>query len=209
MGVRPGFLFATEGEWIARLGSGVAAWEALPLAGYSFTDPAPASWRGANVIVDGRGFAWGFERGYGDGWRPAEADAPAMGRRCDWEFPPGRLLRPATLPPMLDRELQIGAVRLVADTPSAETRALPVRQADHRAGEAAAWADLLHGRAPIALPPHTTRRVLVDLEQYYCAYPELVLSGGAGAQVRLLWAEALFHDLDPLGGNKGPRDEVE
>ena len=209
MGVRPGFLFATEGEWIARLGSGVAAWEALPLAGYSFTDPAPASWRGANVIVDGRGFAWGFERGYGDGWRPAEADAPAMGRRCDWEFPPGRLLRPATLPPMLDRELQIGAVRLVADTPSAETRALPVRQADHRAGEAAAWADLLHGRAPIALPPHTTRRVLVDLEQYYCAYPELVLSGGAGAQVRLLWAEALFHDLDPLGGNKGQRDEVE
>lgn len=209
MGVRPGFLFATEGEWIARLGSGVAAWQAMPLAGYRFVDPAPANWRGANVIVDGRAFAWGFERGAGQGWRPAEADAPAIGRRSDWEFPPHRLLRPATLPVMLDRELQIGALRLLADAPSAETRGLPVRQAEHLADEAVAWAELLRGRAPLVLPPHTARRAIVDLEQYYCAYPELTLSGGAGASVRLLWAEALFHDLDPFGGNKGQRDEVE
>jgi alpha-L-rhamnosidase len=208
MSVRPGFLFATEGEWIALLGSGVAAWEATPLAGYRFLDPSPAIWRGANICIDGQAFPWGFEHGAGQAWQPAEVLGPAIGRRSDWEFPPHHLLRPATLPPMLAKELTGGTVRYVADVPALETRALPVRLAEQRA-DGAVWQQLLQGQRALTVPPHTTLRVIVDLQQYHCAYHELITTGGAGSLVRIHWAEALFHDLNPFGGNKGHRDEID
>jgi len=214
MSIHPGFLLAPEREWIEVLGTGVAAWEAMRLDGYAFVRPYPA-WKGATLCIDGRVFPWGFERGEGHGWRPVQALGPGVARRMDWELPPQHLLHPATLPPMLDQPFAAGVVRLVAaarmysSAPSADTAAIPVRGQDHLTGEADAWTGLLQGRGPLTVPPHTARRVLVDLENYYCAYPEIVTSGGAGSTVRLLWAEALVHDPDPWRANKGNRDEVE
>ena len=208
MSVRPGFLFAPEGEWAGVLGSGVAAWEARPLPGYTFVDPAPAYWRGANLQIDGTAFAWGFERGAGEGWRPAQMVEPAIGRRCDWEFPPHHLLCPATLPPMQEQERAVGTVRLVAAVPSADTRAIAVHSEDHLADEPG-WSALFQGHGSVTVAPHTLRRVIVDLENYYCAYPELVVSGGAGGTIRLLWAEALYHGPDPWRSSKGQRDAIE
>jgi alpha-L-rhamnosidase len=208
MSVRPGFLFAPEGDWIQALGTGLAGWEARRLGGYSFVSPAPAHWRGANVQIDGAAFPWGFELGAGDDWQPAQVVEAAAGRRVGWEFPPYHLLHPAMLPPMLEQERAIGNVRLVAEVPSEDTRPIPVRAQDHLAGEQG-WAELVKGRGPLAIPPHTTRRVIVDLENYYCAYPGLITSGGAGSAIRVLWAEALYHGADSWRSSKGHRDEIE
>jgi hypothetical protein len=49
--------------------------------------------------------------------------------------------------------------------------------------------------------------VLLDLENYFCAYPEVCVSGGAGSQVRVHWQEALFEELWKI--DKGNRDEIE
>ena len=53
------------------------------------------------------------------------------------------------------------------------------------------------------VPKKTKRRLLWDLGDYYCAYPVLKVSGGAGATVRWGWTESLRE----AGGAKGNRNE--
>ena len=59
------------------------------------------------------------------------------------------------------------------------------------------------------MPANTLRRVIVDLEDYVCAYPELVTSGGKGSLVRLQFAEALREAPDKWNFAKGNRDTIE
>jgi hypothetical protein len=209
MHVRSGFLLAADGEALDLLGTGVAAWEAKRLDGYAFVSPAQAWGTGWNLDLDGSAFPWGFERGEGDGWRPVTPLQPAAGLLVGYEWPPQHLLLPATLPPMLEEVCPAGTVRLVAAVNEPETAATPVRAADHRPDEAAAWSALLGDHVPLTVPAGTARRVLVDLEAYRCAYPEIVTSGGAGGSVRLHWAEALCHQPKAYCKDKGNRDEIE
>ena len=121
------------------------------------------------------------------------------------------LFPPATLPAMFEAPVPPGKIRHVEDF------AVPrecVEAANHLAGEAAGWQALLKG-APLTLPAHTTRRVIVDLDDYYCVYPQLVTSGGRGAVVSLKWAEALFEKGGKVSGGgqsdaarKGDRDVI-
>jgi len=53
------------------------------------------------------------------------------------------------------------------------------------------------------IPKNTKRRLLWDLGDYYCAYPVLKVSGGAGATIRWGWAES----LRGADGAKGNRNE--
>jgi alpha-L-rhamnosidase len=54
------------------------------------------------------------------------------------------------------------------------------------------------------VPTHTKASVLLDGEHLTTAYPELTVSGGAGATIRLTYAEALYDDK----GTKGNRNEI-
>jgi alpha-L-rhamnosidase len=211
MSVAPGLLLSPQEEaHIALLGTGVAPWEAKRLGGYAFTDPITAWGTGDNLVIDGGAFDWGFERGEGDGWLPAvfgRSGADALRINDYW---PTHLLRPATLPPMLDQPRHIGSVRLVANLPHntpLETHAIPIREADHLEGDAEEWQRLIHGLKPLTLPAYTRQRVLIDLEDYLCAYPEVIVSGGAGAMLRINWQEALYEDARK--SVKGNRDEIE
>lgn len=209
MSVHPGFLFAAEGEWARRLGSGHADWQWLRLDGYGFVDPTPAHWREHRVVIDGGAIPWGWQQGQGSGWQPAVTVKRAVGRHVDWETYKEHILSPALLPPMMAVRRQIGAVRLVAEAPAAETRPIPVQSSDHRPGEAAAWQALIHGKEELIVPAHTRHRVIVDLENYYCAYPELLVTGGEGALVRVHWCEALHLKPEIRTAEKGHRDEIE
>ncbi|MFD7159637.1 alpha-L-rhamnosidase C-terminal domain-containing protein [Kribbella sp. NPDC059898] len=86
------------------------------------------------------------------------------------------------------------------------TRGRVVAAADHLEREAGAWQQLLDG-TPLVVPPGTCRRVLIDLDQYVCAYPVLDLDGGRDAEVRMHWQESLY-EPNPQAG-KGNRDVVE
>jgi hypothetical protein len=206
--VRHGFLFAPEGEWTTRLGTGHADWQAARLDGYSFLDPAPCHWRESPVQIDGAAFPWGFERGDGDGWTPVVALHPGIGRWVDWEFHRQHLLAPAMLPPQLSQPVRGGRVRHIDAPDSADTHLLTVESSRHLADEADAWGAWLNGTGTVTIPPHSQRRVIIDLDEYYCAYPEVVTSGGAGSQVRARWAEAL-HVAPVWGAHKGHRDVIE
>jgi alpha-L-rhamnosidase len=207
--VRPAFLLAVEGEEARRLETGVAPWEAKVLPGYSFEPPLYVWGLSAAVTIDGSRYAWGFEKGEGDGWHPVVVHEQASSALLEFGIAPSRYLQAGTLPRMIDQPWRRAAVRHVAAVASLDTLPVAVRAVDNLAGEASSWRDLLHGRAPLAVPPNTRRRVIVDLEDYVCAYPELVTSGGAGSLVRLQFAEALRLVPDKWKFAKDNRDDVE
>jgi alpha-L-rhamnosidase len=60
---------------------------------------------------------------------------------------------------------------------------------------------------PLHLGPHFKGTFLLDQTYLTTAYPELIVSGGAGATVSLRYAESLF--LPGPGNNKGNRNEIE
>lgn len=175
MSVAPGFLLTAGGRYAALLTTGLAAWDAKKLGGYSFDNSQrPGNHyyaAGARFIIDGAHFDWGFESGAGEGWTPALA-----GEEVHAEFSPTgecfspRRLRPATLPSMLEAARRVGPTRA------------------------------------ILFPANTTRRIVIDLKNYYCAYPELVVSGGRGSRIRWSWAESLYEERG--GRIKGNRNDI-
>lgn len=211
--ITPAFLLAAEGDAQAVLSTGIAPWECKRLGGYTFIPPGIAWGTSAKTIVDGAGFDWHHESGEGEGWQPVEAMLPAFSAARTCMAPDAWRLRPAMLPAMLEAPRQEGRVRHVQAVHNTETHLSPVLAAEHLEPEAPAWNALLAGTAPLVVPARTMRRVIVDLGNYYCAYPSLVLSGGRGASVRLYWAEALFESLTPAPGTwspaKGNRGVVE
>ncbi len=217
--VRPGFILTPDDPtWIPTLATGVAAWETKRLDGLTFFKNHLGFGVGDNVEIDGARFAWGFERGDGDGWSaPLIGDEGISAGGFDQHGTLGAAqhLTPAMVPPMYSAPWRKGIVRHIASVaPDADLVSTPIRRADDLPDEHAAWDDLLRGRAPVAIPPHTRRRVLIDLEDYVCAYTRLVTTGGAGAAVRVSWAESLYADAlnawwDIFHSHKGNRDAIE
>ncbi|MDI6829012.1 MAG: alpha-L-rhamnosidase, partial [Armatimonadota bacterium] len=205
--VRPAFLLAAEGVKEKLLNTGQARWECKRLDGYRFINPGMAWGTGAKVHIIGKEFSWGFEKGEGNGWVQAEVFAEAANASTANEFPPIWMLRPAMLPAMLENYINVGIARHVESVTSEETRTIQVKESNHIASEAEAWNRLLAGKAPITIPANTMRRIIIDLGNYYCAYPNLVTTGGNGSKVRILWAEALYEK--PEGGSKGIRNTIE
>ncbi|MGB8215221.1 MAG: hypothetical protein WCE68_16855, partial [Anaerolineales bacterium] len=209
MSARPGFLLCPEDEGqLDRLATGRAGWQAKLMNGYSFTPPLAGFGVGYKVQIDGKAFPWGFEKGAGQDWGPVLNLEPGYNAatRSDCR-PEEHLLVPASLPPMLEQARQIGRVRNISAPALAATHSIPVRAADHLAEEEPAWSALLAGSGAVTIPANTRRRVIVDLEDYYCAYSECVLSGGAGSRVRIHWQESLYQER--VHWDKGQRGEVE
>ncbi|MFA6568680.1 MAG: alpha-L-rhamnosidase C-terminal domain-containing protein [Victivallales bacterium] len=204
MSVRPGFMLAAEGAFLEQMSTGHAKWETALMPGIEFIQPGNAWGAGWNVRVDGPAYPWGWENG-GDGlgWRDAQKITEAVSSEWKNETRPYWMLAPAALPPMLDEPADAGVLRHLAEG----VAPYPVSAERHLSNEAPAWKDWLSGHAPVHIPAGTGRTVLIDLENYYCAYPELLVSGGKGTRIRLQWAEGLFLKAD--GGGKGRRDETE
>ena len=220
---RPGFLLHASAPFDELLDTTPDAWEALPLSGYSFYNPCDQLQGayiavGARTRLDGRAHPWGFERGEGEGWAPAVANGlPTRFRAAPNDIDDWHNLTPGTLPEMRQSFPRRGAVRFAAAVPEGKAGAPggaladfgkePVRMAESDAALAAAWRGPLEGGAPVVVPPHSAQRAIVDLEEYVCAFPRLVVSGGRGADVSIRWAEALLKGT--TGTEKGPRGEID
>jgi len=207
MTVRHGFVLASDGPGLHLLGTGVAPWDCKRLEGYAWRPYGEAWGCGAKVQIRGEEFDWGWEEGEGDRWAPAVPIANAVTYRANDEQR-NWWLRPAILPAMLDNPTQVGVVRLVSDATDFPFHddpykpQPPVRQADHLHQESEAWQSLLRGKTLVTVPPHTLRRILVDLDDYYCAYPEIVTDGGEGSLIRISWGESLVDRLPRAGSQE-------
>lgn len=203
MTVRHGLLVAAEDSFREALTTGAAAWECKRLSGYSMLPTGQAWGCGAKLRIDGARYDWGWERGAGRGWKPVIPIGPAITLATGDEARIWRL-RPALLPAMTEEPVRAAKIRLVSDAvefPFHDDEYKPqppVRSSDNLVGEFEPWNRVLDGNATVGIGPHTCRRILIDLDNYYCARPQLVVSGGRGALIRVSWAESLYDRL-PIG----------
>ncbi len=209
VGLAGGFMLEAEGPLGELISTRSAAWETRPVAGIQFHLPA-APMMGAWFVepvqtTDGSEYPWGVERGVGEGWEAVKL------RREDAVFPFGiqaaHVLQPASLPAQMAVQRHAGRVRHVANGAWDDAHAVAVVAGASLAEETAAWQAMLDGAGPLTVPGNTRRQVIVDLEEYVCAYPQIQLSRGNGSRVTIGWAEALH--LDSTGQAKGKRDEVD
>jgi hypothetical protein len=205
--VKPGFLLSAEGEFLETLGTGIAAWEYKMIEGLEFYREGMVWGTGADMIVHGDKYPWGFEKGEGNDWKPAIVIGNARDAKFSNEVGLTQRLRPATLPARLDLEVPHAKVRFLGKVDSFDLKSVAIHSQDHVSDEAGNW-NMIGTKQTITIPPKTGRRVILDLENYYCAYPIVTTQGGKDSQVRLFWAEALFlkpGEYEP----KGNRNEIE
>lgn len=64
--------------------------------------------------------------------------------------------------------------------------------------------NFVKGLSNLSIPAHTKARIVVDRGELTYGYPQLIISGGTGASVKIVYAEALVD----AQGNKGHRAEL-
>ena len=209
-----GFLLAAEaftGDLAGDvLNTGVAGWDSAVLPGHRTRAKGDAWGCGSKYVGDGGAIAWGWTTGNEPAdrvvWSPGRIGDPGYAQAFVNDMAPGPILVPAILPPQHEQSAEAGVVRHVAEhPPRTSTRDLPIRADDHDPERAAGWNALLAG-TELTVPAGSCWRVLIDLGDYLCAYPEVGTRGGAGAAVRVHWQESLYH---ADGSGKGNRDEIE
>ena len=201
---RGGFILKAEGAYDAKLSTGKGPWEVAPLANTHMTDRGTSGTFGVGSQCEVTGTGFPCEQPAADAWKKAVVvrggvkTNPYGGRTKGWMlFPSGRpdqmydVKRPGTF----------RAARAGGGTndfyAAADAESPFVRQFN---------AVLAGGTATV--PPNTDVRLIWDLDDYYCAYPELAVSGGAGGVVTWGWAESLRNGVHVKKGRnqKGNRN---
>lgn len=139
---------------------------------------------GPGERVDGARYPWNWQApDYDDaGWESAAIIGRAAARGAQ-DSSSRWYLVPRTVPPMEESTERLARVV--------------------RCEGVEAPADFVGGRSPLTIPANSHATVLFDQAHLTTAYPELFVSGGRGAEVRLTYAEALFRDH-----RKGNRNET-
>ena len=211
--VSPGFIFSPQEEpFIELLGTGVSKWEAKILDGYEFVpfDYDMPQWAatGAKLKIDGRLFQWGFQLGRGNGWLPVKVGEPGFCGTCNYILDNSQVLKSAKLLEQIETETKVGVVRFVGDINSLEDiEKVIICKSSDLPLEHEQWQKLIDGQTLI-INPHTTKRIIIDLGDYYCMYPKIEMSGGKDSLLRLYWGEALYEKDEKLNYIKSNRDIV-
>ncbi len=193
---------ARGGEANTLLSTGIADWQCKRLGGYTFEKPQAHNAflvSGAKVRIDGNEFPWDFETGEGDGWQPVVIVSGAAVGSLVAESKPRWLLRPALLPPMIENRVPAGSARYVEQVDAFDNYTRVIDAKNNLAGEMDQWNKLLKSGSPLTIPPRTMRRAIIDLDNYFCGFTDLVARGGAGSTIRVFWAESLFVKPDSCG----------
>lgn len=191
---RGGFILKAEGRYDDLLTTGKAPWQAanVPCMTYGrVTDPDTMT--GCENIVCGTGFLdWSDLK-----WQPTFAvKRPVVDQEYGFHRKSWALF-PTEREDEIERPCAPGAVK-AAQMLFDETNAV-YSAADVTCDWTAKFERLLKNGEKAEIPANTSARFLWDLENYYCGFPELETSGGAGARIRWGWAEALYAPFTPTG----------
>jgi|LSQX01.1.fsa_nt_gb alpha-L-rhamnosidase len=214
LGYRPSFLLNADGEFNALLATGSSDWEVMEIHGITFT---PASFNRQFCLVGGRTnitaseFPVGFERGDDSAgtWVKAKKGPAGFLREHLMEtYPSYRQLKCSMIPAMYEGVISAGKVRHAQILDNAETgESLKFFEKDNNADVANAFQKMLDGGGKFTLPVGVSARILIDADNYVCAWPVVSLGGGKNSRLEIAWAETLY--LDTKMYNKGNRDEIE
>lgn len=195
----PGFVLAAEDKgWHAHISTGTAPWQVCELSGLAMEverNFQPSFGVGMCLRFDARAFPWT------DGDRPWKAPAvvrgPYTGNPYGVVHPRWRLA-PARLPEMHYRPVRPGRVVAVVDdfvNANGWDSPLYVFQPEDAAHEAIAeveafWKNPLEH--DLHLEPNSQLSVLIDLDDYFCGYAEVLVAGGRDAEITVDWSEGLI-----------------
>jgi hypothetical protein len=195
---RTGFILQGDGAAESVLDTG-PAWRAYRNQAYTPRHFTHGEMRGYYVVgpgdvVDGTRYPWGWEQPDFDdsAWAQAVSvtgDARSRGApRMVRDAPNRWYLIPREVPPMEDRPIRLSAVRLAEGvTPPDGFPAKP---------------------AAFTIPARATARLLLDQAELTTGYPAIEVTRGAGARIRLAYAESLYN-RGGRRGDKGDRNAVE
>lgn len=212
---REAFLMAVDDPH-GNLSTGRGNWTSRPLDGIEFHENSlvgTGSLSGATLHLDGARFPWEVTTGAGEGWTPVSIleKAQTCPMNLGWGCLDTPLLAPNPLPPQRSARVPLNRLRHVGEHAAGDSR-FKVNSVD-KAQESDSLAHLAEQNQALTILPNTCRWMLFDLDGYYCGFTELMVSGGAGTRIRVIWAEALFNDnptpqpgTDP---DKGHRDVIE
>ena len=173
------------------------AWKCLRSAAYSplvFTSGQMHGYfvAGPGDRIDAAAHPWGWEaRDFDDSqWPAAEVISPAAGREAQ-DAHSRWMLVPRTIPAMEEKPERLQQVRRAAGIP--QPRMFPAKP------------------EPLHIPARTHAVLLLDQTYLTTAFPELTVSGGKDAVIRMRYAETLFEPPKPGSRalDKGNRNEVE
>jgi alpha-L-rhamnosidase len=135
--------------------------------------------------VDGSKYSWNWQdKNYNDNsWANADqiTHAEPVGHGTDNRW----TLAPRTIPLMLERKERFAKIR----------RATSIKVND----------SFIKGVQPITIAPNQKVSILLDVNVNNVAYPELIVSAGTSATVKMTYAESLFDGQ----GKKGNRNAIE
>ncbi|MEZ4556025.1 MAG: hypothetical protein R2854_06160 [Caldilineaceae bacterium] len=164
----------------ARLSTKSAAWTCKPVDGLLRHARGCATWPGSSSRSRPRTarYPWGIEQAR------ATAGSPSPIAARTWPSPSASTPRTCCNRRCCPNRCQSrGAVDVSAPDAAAwddpqfiVVDAEPVAEVDD-------WQALLDDARPLTIPAHSQRRVILDLEDYVCAYPQVQLSGGRGSRV--------------------------
>lgn len=175
LSMRGGFILKAEGFYDEQLTTGKAPWQAAPLTNLSMSGTGTSQTFGVGTECQIRGTSFLNETPEADAWRDAEVIRGPINSYGYGLRYKAWMLFPTQRPDMLHNSCTPGRV---VNTDF----------------------DLKH---PTEIPPNTRLDLYWNLDNYYCAYPELRVSGGQDAVVTWGWAESLVGK----DGRKGNRDE--
>ncbi len=191
---RAGFLLQGDAaaEQVVNTGGRMSGWKSIHDRAYQpipiTRDIIPDFYAvGPGERIDASQYPWGWERPDFDDsqWEYPATIGPAQPMEL-FEWNETRwLMTPRPIPPM-------------EETPQRLARMV-------RASGTAVSTAFVKGSGTFIVAPNTRAAILLDQGELTNAYPELAVSGGKGAQVKLTYAES----LRDAQGNKGNRNETE
>ena len=203
--VQHGFLCVADDPSLKSvLTTGHADWKCVEVPGIEMIKPTATYGVGNRFRFHGDTFnLWDLLQ-YAEAIAPEKSETPTLPEAVDLN--PVRILRPATLPAMHYQDWKSFKVRHVENCIAYDTASVTIEARNDLHQEHDDWSKFLQG-AMITIEPNRKVRVIVDLDNYVCAYWHLSTSGGTGAKVRVHFQEALIKDFKD--GGRGNRDEVE
>ena len=177
MSVRGGFILKAEEPYDSQLTTGKAEWKVARLVNTSMTDKGNSGTFGVGSQCEVSGTSFMDEMPTVEEFLRARVVRKPVTTFFGGLVVQGWMLFPTTLPDQMHERMTPGSVR---NGPNV----------------------LAPG---FVVPAGKTIRAYWDLGDYFCAYPELVVSGGRGAVVKWGWTESLRDEK----GLKGDRAAVE
>jgi len=215
--VHPGFLLSPQQRSHATgFGTGTSEWVSKIIGGHRFQKADFAFGIGATETIDAHAYDPEFVFGKGTPWKTADTLCKASSLSDS-----SHILKPRLLPPMINNRLKTGCVRFVANLPfdpsadpsDLDAASIKIDRTDDLPNEHNNW-NILTGDRSVEIAPNCCKRVIIDLQDYYCAYLQLTTSQGDGSTIKINWSESLYSDNTSEGSDhyrysKGNRDEID